>query len=208
MRAPLSGSRPGDPPRTEDAGSAGAPLPPSGGRPGSAGGPRSLLRRGPLALFAISLLLLAAGVTLLVLASGTGSTPAAANQAFTNAAETRQVTAAVSGDVAGIFSYNYTDLAATTNEAHQVLSGQAAAQYAELSTMLQSAASEKLIVSTKVTAIGVRTLTSDSATLLVFLRQNSTRAGTSAGSAAAQVQITARLTGGRWLITGIAAPQD
>jgi Mce-associated membrane protein len=147
-------------------------------------------------------------VTLLVLASGTGSTPAAANQAFTNAAETRQVTAAVSGDVAGIFSYNYTDLAATTNEAHQVLTGQAAAQYAELSTMLQSAASEKLIVSTKVTAIGVRTLTSDSATLLVFLRQNSTRAGTSAGSAAAQLQITARLTGGRWLITGIAAPQD
>jgi Mce-associated membrane protein len=147
-------------------------------------------------------------VTLLVLTPATVSGPSAANQAFTNAAETRQVTATVSGDVAGIFSYNYTDLAATTNEAHQVLTGQAAAQYAELSTMLQSAASEKLIVSTKVTAIGVRTLTRDSATLLVFLRQNSTRAGTPAGSVAAQLQITARLTGGRWLITGIAAPQD
>jgi Mce-associated membrane protein len=156
----------------------------------------------------ISILLLAAGVTMLVLTPGTGNAPGAANQAFTNAAETRQVTAAVSGDVAGIFSYDYTDLAATTNEAHQVLAGQAAAQYAELSTMLQSAASEKLIVSTKVTAIGVRTLTSGSATLLVFLQQNSTRAGTPAGSVAAQLQVTAQLTDGRWLITSIAAPQD
>jgi Mce-associated membrane protein len=157
------------------------------------------------ALLAASVLLAAAGVTLLVLAAGARDAPAAGDRALTDAAETRQVTAAVSAGVAGIYSYNFTDLGATTSLAREVLAGQAAAQYAELARMLPAAVTEKLIVATKVTAIGVTSLTGDSATLLVFLRQTSTRDGRPAGSVPAQVQITARRTGGRWLITGIAA---
>lgn len=161
--------------------------------------------RGPLALFAVSLLLVAAGVVLLVLAGRARGAPANDNQALTNAPLTRQVTAAVSADVAGIYSYSYTDLAAAKRTAHQVLAGQAAAQYAQLAPMLSGAVAEKLTVVTTVTAIGVRSLTGNSASLLVFLKQTTTRGGKRAGSALAQLQVTAHRSGGRWLITGITA---
>jgi Mce-associated membrane protein len=181
--------------------------------PGTASGSRILAPfRGSLALFGASLLLVAAGVVLLVLAGGRSSAgnqalsnSALANTALTNAARTRQVTTAVSADVAGIYSYSYRNLAAATATAHQDLAGQAAAQYAELSRMLSSAVSERLTVTTKVTAIGVRSLTGNTASLLVFLQQASTRNGKSAASVPAQLQITAQFVRGRWLITGIAA---
>ncbi|HSZ43090.1 MAG TPA: hypothetical protein VK817_24270 [Trebonia sp.] len=178
--------------------------------PGAAGGSRICAPvRGPLALFAASLLLVAAGVVLLVLGGGRTSASASAsgsgNQALTNATETRQVTAAVRAGVAGIYSYSYTDLAATTTAAHRVLAGQAAAQYAELSGMLSSAVTERLTVVTKVTAIGVRSLTGSTATLLVFLQQATTRDGKPAGSVPAQLRVTADLVRGRWLITRITA---
>lgn len=177
--------------------------------PGTASGSRILAPfRGSLALFGASLLLVAAGVVLLVLAGGRSSAAgnqALSNTALTNAGRTRQVTTAVSAAVAGIYSYSYTNLAATTAMAHQDLAGQAAAQYAELSRMLSSAVAERLTVTTKVTAIGVRSLTGNTASLLVFLQQASTRNGKSAGSVPAQLQITAQFVRGRWLITGIAA---
>ena len=160
---------------------------------------------GSLALFGASLLLVAAGVVLLVLAGQARTSPATGNTALTNAAQTRRVTAAVSAGAAGIYSYSYTDLAATTRTAHQVLAGRAAAQYAELAPTLSAAVTERITVTTKVTAIGVRSLTGDTATLLVFLQQTTTRDGKPAGSVPAQLQITAQLVRGRWKITGIAA---
>jgi Mce-associated membrane protein len=174
--------------------------------PGAAGGSRIYAPfRGPLALFAASLVLVAAGVVLLVLGGGRTSASGSGNQALTNVAETRQVTAAVSAGVAGVYSYSYTDLAATTAAAHQVLAGQAAAQYAELSGTLSSAVTERLTVVTTVTAIGVRSLTGSTATLLVFLQQATTRDGKPAGRVPAQLRVTAQLVHRRWLITGITA---
>jgi Mce-associated membrane protein len=180
--------------------------PPSGGRPGPASGSRNAPPfRGPLALFSASVLLVAVGVALLGLAPGGGSGPATRNQALTNAALTRRVTTAVSADVAAIYSYDYTDLSATTNQARQVLTGLAATQYGELERALPGAVKGKLVVSTKVTSIGVESLTPDSASLLVFLKQASTRAGKPAGTVDGQLRVTARDDGGRWLITTIAA---
>jgi hypothetical protein len=155
-----------------------------------------------------------AGVLLLLLAPsapGTGGTAgnsagnSAGNEAFANAAATRQVTAEVSSDLAGIYSYDYTDLSATTDRARQVLAGQAAAQYAELARSLNGAVGEKLVVSTTVASAGVESLTPDSATLLVFLIQHATRAGKAVPAVAGQLQVTARRAGTRWLITTISA---
>jgi Mce-associated membrane protein len=156
------------------------------------------------ALFTVAMLLVVAGAVLLVLPRPSG-TAATSNQALTDTADTRQVTASVSADIAGIYSYDYTNLAATRRFATRVLAGQAAAQYAQLSRELSAAVTEKLTVVTKVTAAGVSSLTQDSATLLVFLRQTSTRDGKPAGTVPAQLQVTATLTGGRWLMTGITA---
>jgi Mce-associated membrane protein len=166
---------------------------------------RRPLARGPLALGVLSVLLAAVGAGLTVRAAQLRDSPAAANRAFTDAAATSQVIAAVSAGVSEIYSYTYTDLAATRRAARRVLAGQAAVQYDPLSPELSGAVTERLTVVTRVTRIGVSSLTPGSASLLVFLRQTATRDGRSAGSVPAQLEITARLTGGRWLITGIDA---
>ncbi|HTU75004.1 MAG TPA: hypothetical protein VMG38_15930 [Trebonia sp.] len=174
--------------------------------PGAPSRPWAMARfRGPLALFGASLLLVLAGVVLLDLAGRDRSGPASGNEALANAARTSQVSDAVGAGLAGVYSYSYTDLAATTRTARQVLAGQAAAQFAQLSPMLSAAVTQRVTVVTKVTAIGVRSLTGDTATLLAFLQQATTRAGKPAGSVPAQLQVTAQLIRGRWLITGIAA---
>ncbi|MGH3170990.1 MAG: hypothetical protein ACRDN0_34610 [Trebonia sp.] len=214
MRALRSTPLPGPAraPRSADAGPAADTSAVSQAVPGTVGGPRIYAPfRGPLALFLASLALIAAGAVLLGNAGvrtspGAGNaTASAANQALTNPGRTRQVTAAVSAGVAGIYSYSYTDLAATRAAARAVLAGPAAAQYTELSGMLSDAVTERLVVTTRVTDIGVRSLTGDTATLLVFLEQATTRDGKPAGRVPAQLQVTARLAGGRWVITGITA---
>jgi Mce-associated membrane protein len=160
--------------------------------------------RGPLTLLAASVLLAAVGAGLTIRAAQLRDGPAA-NGALTDAAATSQVTVAVSAGVSEIYSYTYTDLAATRQAARRVLAGQAAAQYDQLSPELSDAVAERLTVVTRVRRIGVSSLTSGSARLLVFLEQAVTRDGRPAGSVPAQLEITARLTGGRWLITGIDA---
>lgn len=173
--------------------------------PGPAGGPRSKVFRGPLVLLSASVLLAAAGTVLLVLTARAGGGSATANQALTDAAATRQVTAAVSAGVTKIYTYSYSDLAATQRAAGQVLTGRAAVQYRQLFPALRAAAAQRLTVTTRVSRIGVISLTSDSARLLVFLDQTVTRGGKPGGSVAAQLEVTAELSGGRWLITGIDA---
>jgi Mce-associated membrane protein len=89
--------------------------------------------------------------------------------------------------------------------AARVLTGQAAAQYRQLLPALQGAASQRLTVTTRVTRIGVSSLTAGSARLLVFLDQTTTRDGKRGAPATAQLEVTARLSGGTWLITTIDA---
>jgi Mce-associated membrane protein len=188
-------------PGSHDAGQAGNPAP-SPALPGSASGPRLRDQRGPLALLVASLLLAATGAVLLVLAARLHGSPAA-NRALSDTAATRQVTAAVSADVSEIFSYTYTDLAATPRAADRVLAGQAATQYQQLAPELSQAVSERLTVVTRVKAVGVSSLTPDSAQLLLFLDQTVTRGAGKSSTVPAQLDVTARLSGGTWRITNI-----
>jgi Mce-associated membrane protein len=190
------------PPGSHDAGRAGD-LAPESASPGSASGPRLRDQRGPLALLVASLLLAATGAVLLVLAARLHGTPAAANRALSDTAATRQVTAAVSADVSEIFSYSYPDLAATLRAADRVLAGQAAAQYRQLAPELDQAVGQRLTVVTRVQAVGVSSLTPDSAQLLIFLDQTATRGTGKSSTVPAQLDVTARLSGGTWRITNI-----
>lgn len=157
----------------------------------------------PAVLFSVSIVLAVAGVFLLALTPASGK-PVPPNQALVNPALTRQVTAALSAELTRIYSYDYTDLGATTGAARQVLAGQARTQYGELTRVLSGAVTEKLDVFTTVSSIGVESLTPDTVTALVFLKQRSTRAGKPAGTADGQLYVTARRSGARWLITTIA----
>jgi Mce-associated membrane protein len=156
-----------------------------------------------LALLVASLLLAAVGAGLAVRAAQLRDGPATANSAFTDAAATSQVTAAVSAGVSEIYSYSYSDLAATLRAADRVLAGQAAAQYRQLAPELSQAVNERLTVVTRVKAVGVSSLTPDSAQLLLFLDQTVTRGAEKSSTVPAQLDVTARLSGGTWRITNI-----
>jgi Mce-associated membrane protein len=163
--------------------------------------------RGLLALFAGVLVLTLAGAGLLLAAARVRDSPAAANQAVTDPAATRQVIGVVSADLAKIFSYSYTDLPATERSARQVLTGSAATQYFTLFPQLRTAVGQHLSLVTRVVHAGVTQLSGSRADLLVFLDQTATRGSATVSSTPyhAQLAIAAQFRAGRWQITGIDA---
>jgi len=73
-----------------------------------------------------------------------------------------------------------------------------------LARVAQQAPKQKLVVTTRVTSIGVEFLTGDRARVLVFANQQDTRAGTSQASyAGAMFAVTAVSRSGHWLIEDI-----
>jgi len=158
---------------------------------------RSLAPRVPLAA---SLVLLLAGAGLLI-AAARSPAPALAGTPVTS-----QVIAGVSADLARVYSYSYTSLPAAETAAGHVLAGQAAAQYRELSPMLRDAVTERLTVTARVTRAGLMSWSGGTARLLVFLSQSSARPGDKASVVSAQLIVTARSSGGRWIIESIEVP--
>ncbi len=128
-----------------------------------------------------------------------------ANIAFVDQASTRTVTHDVTAAVNTIFSYSYADTARTRAAAQLLLTGAAIRQYNALFALVErQAPAEKLVVTTKVTNIGVEFLTGDSARLLVFADQQDTRAGTGQTSyGGAMFAVNVVLAGGRWKIENI-----
>ena len=133
------------------------------------------------------------------------SDAANANIAFVDQAATRTVTHDVTTAVNTIFSYNYADTARTRVAAQGLLTGAAIRQYNALFALVErQAPREKLVVTTRVTNIGVEFLTGDRARVLVFANQQDTRAGTGQTSyGGAMFAVTVGLQGGRWKIESI-----
>lgn len=128
-----------------------------------------------------------------------------ANTAFVNQAATAAVAHDVTSAVNTIFSYSYADTGRTKAAAQSLLTGAAIGQYDSLFALVErQAPKEKLVVTTKVTNVGVEFLTGDSARVLVFADQQDSRAGTSQTSyGGAMFAVTVRLEGGRWKIENI-----
>jgi Mce-associated membrane protein len=124
-----------------------------------------------------------------------------ANAALVDTSATRAVTRDVTSAVNTIFSYSYSDTARTKTAAQRLLTGPAIRQYNQLFGLVQrEAPKEKLVVTTRVTNIGVEFLTGG----LVFANQQDSRAGTSAASyGGAMFAVTAVNQRGRWLIESI-----
>jgi len=130
---------------------------------------------------------------------------ASANDALVNASATRTVTRDVTSAVNTIFSYSYADTARTRTAAQRLLTGPAIRQYNQLFALVQQQApKEKLVVTTRVTNVGVELLTGGSARLLIFANQEDSRAGTSQATyGGAMFAVTAVNEHGRWLIESI-----
>jgi Mce-associated membrane protein len=156
---------------------------------------------------ALALALTLTGAALLV---GTGrlrDDPASANRALTDPDATTKVVGDVGDALSKIFSYSYTDTAATQQAARKVLAGAAYSQYEALfSQVLSQAPRQRLTLITRVVRTGVTDISGDTAHLLVFMDQVTTRSGKRIGTAAAaQLAVTARLHDGHWQIIDIKA---
>ncbi|WP_371636935.1 hypothetical protein OG988_32785 [Streptomyces zaomyceticus] len=166
-------------------------------------------RKAVLAVVLAALLL--AGSALFHGAHQLRSTPAARNHALTDAGATARVGGDVGEGLARIFSYTPASDDAVERSVGTVLAGRAARQYTDLFAQVRAKLVEQRItLSTQTVRTGVIELDGDSARLLVFLDQTSRRDNVrqdkaTATSAAAQLTVTARFQGDRWLIVDIKA---
>lgn len=158
---------------------------------------------------ALALLTLAAALCALAIAalirvhsihdSGEG----ADNQALVDAATTRQVVQQVTTGLTAVLSYNDKEPRAAQQATSRWLTGDAPQQYALLLSQLkQLAKGQALTLTAKVVSAGVVSLRGDTAQLLIFVDQQSTRLSDNRSRVAgAEVQITAIRHGTTWLIS-------
>ncbi len=171
--------------------------------PGTPAARRSL--RVPALLAVVIVLLGGFGVWATLKANNLRASNAQQNVALTDAAATSAVRQQVSRAVNQIFSYRYTDTAATRRAAQTLLTGRAIRQYDQLFSLVEKEApAQKLVVTTTVTNSGVQFLSGDQARVLVYANQQDTRAGTTQSTyAGAMFAVTAVRAGTRWKIENI-----
>ncbi|MGW5780041.1 hypothetical protein [Streptomyces sp. NPDC003863] len=174
--------------------------------PGRATGRRSAVpwRKTALAVALTGLLL--GGSWFFYAAHQLRSTPAARNHALTDTATTDRVSGEVAEGLARVFSYTPADTDAAERSSRTVLAGRAARQYGDLLAQVRTKlVGRGITLSTQAVRTGVVELDGDSARLLVFLDQTSRRDKGAPASAAAQLTVTAKHEGDRWLIVDIKA---
>jgi Mce-associated membrane protein len=156
-------------------------------------------------LVAVAVVLSGLGGWFLLRADALRDAPAATNTALVDTGRTAEVSAAVTTALNRIFSYSYDRTEVTERAAADVLRGEARDTYDKLFAQVRKLApSQKLVLTTRVVSAAVQVLGEDTATLLVFLDQSATRADKGASSAAAaQLSVTVRLEGDRWVVTGL-----
>jgi Mce-associated membrane protein len=164
-----------------------------------------LARRVAAVLGAATVALGCFGIWAIVAAHGLRAAAADANVALVDRATTRTVDHEITRAVETIFSYSYADTARTRASAQRLLTGPAIRQYDQLFALVErQAPKQKLVVTTKVTSVGVELITGGRARVLVFANQQDTRAGTGQTSyGGAMFAVTAVNRHGRWKIENI-----
>jgi Mce-associated membrane protein len=145
-----------------------------------------------LVLGLVSAAAVLAGLGVFFLAKGQSTDQGVDTRAMT------EINGQVKDSLEKIFSFSYDKVDTTATTARQVLAGTAVTEYEKLIEQVRTQAPEqKLVLATKVTSAGVKSLDGDRAELLVFLDQVATRVdtGKTSGSAAALSVKVERLSG-------------
>jgi Mce-associated membrane protein len=163
------------------------------------------IRRVPLVLGLVTVLLGGLAVWFASEADGVRGRAGASNVALTDPARTSEVTGQVTDAVNALFSYDYTDAAKSRQAEDTLLTGKAVDQYDRmLSQVRAQAPTQKLVLTTTVTDSAVEMLEGDRARLLVFADQRNTRtSGKDTTYAAAMLAVDASRLRGTWKITNI-----
>jgi Mce-associated membrane protein len=209
--ATAAGPPPAAPDRADSGASGGAR--PSGKRllrrrPAPAA-PRRARRPAPIPVLAGALvLLLGAAVFFGVQNAQIRGTASAQNAALVDVGATAQVSQQVTDALRTIYSFDYTRLDQNEAAARAVITPQFADQFDRLFQQVrQLAPQQQAVVTATVNLSAVKSINGDTATLLVFLDQQATRA--QAGSApqqlaaAGRLTVTAQLVDGTWKIAAV-----
>jgi Mce-associated membrane protein len=126
-----------------------------------------------------------------------------ANRALTDTDRTVALTEALRPIVERTLSYDYRDLDSTAKAVRENLAGKALCQHENLFGQVQRLAPEqRIVLTTKVNSIGVRRLDGDTAEVLLFVDQRTTRADQNQSTASgAQFNVKAEQRDGKWKIT-------
>lgn len=164
----------------------------------------SVLKRENAPLF-FAVVLIVVAVVFLVLAQIARNTDNVGNHAVVDAKATNEVQTAVSQALVKVFSFDHSNPEPTEEFADQFLAEDARKDYDMLfKSLRERAPKQKLTLTAQVQVAGVRELTSDTATLLVFLDQASQRASDKESSvSAAQLEVSAEQIDGEWKITDL-----
>lgn len=154
---------------------------------------------------ALAAVLLVVGMLGWWMAYDQSSTDSAQNRALTDAAATARVQSEVSRSLTSILSYDYADPSRTQTAAKESLTGAASKEYDTLFASLEDRApGQELVLTAAVQSAGVKELTVDTASLLVFLDQSSQRAEDGEASfSAAQLSVKAKKIDGVWKISSL-----
>jgi Mce-associated membrane protein len=161
-------------------------------------------RRKLTAFFAAAAVVLAGlGGWFLLEANSLRDSSSTANTALVDTGRTAEVSAAVSNALNQVFSYSYDKTEVTEQAAADLLRGAALDTYDRLFAQVrEQAPAQKLVLTTRVVSSAVQYLEGDRARLLVFLDQSATRADAdTSNAAAAQLSVTVKREGDRWVIT-------
>jgi Mce-associated membrane protein len=193
---------PADSPPPDAAPEAAREAAPEAAAEGRRGRPRAVM---VAALGVATIVVGSLGIWAAVAAHDLRASTSSANAAVVDQTATQSVERAVTSAVNTIFSYNFADTARTKTAAQQLLTGSAIRQYNQLFALVQQQApKEKLVVTTRVTNIGVELLTAGQARLLVFANQQDSSAGPSKATyGGAMFAVTAVNHDGRWQIENI-----
>lgn len=125
------------------------------------------------------------------------------NVALVDASATSEVRSHVSQALTRVLSYSWESPGQTEAAATELLTGQAREEFDRLFADLQrNAADQQLVLSATVVVAAVKELDEDTAELLVFVDQSSSRADDDETTiAAAQVGVSAKKVGAAWTIT-------
>ncbi|MBA0126953.1 nuclear transport factor 2 family protein [Haloechinothrix sp. YIM 98757] len=127
------------------------------------------------------------------------------NLAFADSEATSEVVESVSATLRAVFSYDHTNLERTERAVEVGLTGEAAAAHRDrFDAAARRATEEELVRTSTIRSIGVRELDGETATLLVFLDQQTRSAeGGAPESRTATLDVTAEMVDGEWRVSAI-----
>ncbi|MBN9108807.1 MAG: hypothetical protein J0I34_08475 [Pseudonocardia sp.] len=170
--------------------------------------PVATTRKATALVAAVAVVLLAAAVFMGVSWWRTAHSPAAENAALVDVATTAQVSQQLGDAVKKVYSFDYTRLDQNEKAARDVITPDFQADYDKLFEQVRNLGTQQqAVVTATISQIAVREIHGDTATAVVFVDQQATKAASTDGqtqaASAGRLTVTGKLVDGVWKIADV-----